>query len=160
MSIESAAVELADALKTNNQKIVFAESCTGGRVCGSLTAIAGISQYLCGGFVVYRNESKAAWLGLPLDSLNQLGAVRAEVALAMANSALNNTPEADLAVSVTGHLGPHAPEDLDGVVFVATADRTNDADVTEFHCGHLATRGERQDWVVEQVLQLARKAVG
>lgn len=156
MSIESAAGLLADNLKLHDKKVVFAESCTGGRVCGSLTAVAGISQYLCGGFVVYRNESKEAWLGLDLAALNERGAVRAEVANEMAAAALSKTPEADFAVAVTGHLGPHAPDSLDGVVFVGKAHRNQPAgDATRLHCRHLPTRNQRQDWVVEQVLLLA-----
>ena len=47
-----------------NRKIVFAESCTGGLVSGALTKIPGISQCHCGGVVVYRNETKQAYLGI------------------------------------------------------------------------------------------------
>jgi nicotinamide mononucleotide (NMN) deamidase PncC len=41
----------------------------------------------------------------------------------MAMGALVETPEADWAASVTGHLGPAAPPDQDGLVFVGVANR-------------------------------------
>lgn len=159
MSIASSAAKLAEMLANRSLKIVFAESCTGGRVCGALTAVAGISQHLCGSFAVYRNESKAAWLGLPLDRLNDEGAVSAWVAKDLATAALQRTDEADIAVSVTGHLGPNAPAELDGVVFIGVAVRNDSANAFEINCSHLATRLQRQDWVIEQVLQRAMSAV-
>jgi nicotinamide mononucleotide (NMN) deamidase PncC len=41
----------------------------------------------------------------------------------MAAGVLERTPRADVAVSVTGHLGPDAPRGQDGLVFVALASR-------------------------------------
>ena len=65
MSILSAARRVAGLLKGSGRKVVFAESCTGGLVSGALTKIPGISNYHCGGVVVYRNETKRAYLGFP-----------------------------------------------------------------------------------------------
>ena len=44
-----------------------------------------------------------------------------QVAELMAGRVLEKTPEADLGISVTGHLGPDAPPQLDGHVYVALA---------------------------------------
>lgn len=41
----------------------------------------------------------------------------------MATGALEATPHADIAAAVTGHLGPGAPPEQDGLVFVAFAAR-------------------------------------
>src|SRR5689334_8622947 len=118
MSIASAARRVACLLKAADYKVVFAESCTGGLVSGALTKIAGISNYHCGGVVVYRNETKMAYLGIPAAVLKSPGPVSVEVAELMAKNVLKKTPEADIAVSVTGHLGPDAPPELDGRVYV------------------------------------------
>ena len=75
---------VAGLLKKTNRKIVFAESCTGGLVSGALTKSPGISQWHCGGVVVYRNETKQDYLGIPASVLKNPGPVSAEVAELMA----------------------------------------------------------------------------
>ncbi|MCA8996651.1 MAG: CinA family protein, partial [Planctomycetaceae bacterium] len=106
--------------------VVFAESCTAGQVSASLSAIPGISEFLCGSAVTYRNGTKAAWLGISSDLLDdpEVGPVSAIVAEQMCRGALDRTPEADIAVSVTGHLGPGAPAGFDGLIFIGTVRRS------------------------------------
>lgn len=123
MSIPALARKVASLLKQHGQKLVLAESCTGGLLCGSLTRVPGISNYLCGGVVTYRNETKAEYLGIAAKLLKDPGPVSEIVARQMAERVLKQTPEADLALSVTGHLGPQAPADLDGVVYFGIAER-------------------------------------
>jgi nicotinamide-nucleotide amidase len=155
MSISTAARRAAKLLKANGRKVVFAESCTGGLVSGSLTKIAGISEHHCGGMVVYRNNTKADYLGIPRNLLIDPGPVSREVAELMAQCVLQKTPEADIAASVTGHLGPDAPADLDGLVFVAVATRNpRMVAVHELHCRRGDSRVVRQRWVVEKALEL------
>lgn len=127
----SAARQLADELHRTRSHIVFAESCTAGLIAAGLARIPGISTYLCGSAVVYRDATKTAWLGVSARVLmdESIGPVSEEVAGAMAAGVLERTEEADLAASVTGHLGPDAPEDLDGILYVALATR-NRADRT------------------------------
>jgi len=152
----SPARRVALLLKAADLKVVFAESCTGGLVSGALTKIPGISNHHCGGVVVYRNETKTAYLGISAATLKNPGAVSAEVAELMARRVLEKTPEADLAVSVTGHLGPDAPAALDGRVYVGFAKRkgTPRAKTTSLQCRLKDSRAIRQRWVVAQVLQL------
>ncbi len=160
MSISSSARRLASLLKDTGRKIVFAESCTGGLVSGALTAIPGISDYLCGGMVVYRNRTKIAYLTIDRRRLEKYGPVSREIAAEMASHVLERTPEADIAASVTGHLGPGAPPDLDGLVFIGISTRPDkrhaapQADVHERHCRPQDSRLARQRWVIEQVLDL------
>ena len=158
MSIPTAAKRLARQLKAVGRKIVFAESCTGGLVCGSLTRIAGISEHHCGGVVVYRNNTKSEYLGIPRNLLVDPGPVSSEVAELMALGVLQKTPEADVAVSVTGHLGPDAPPQLDGVVFVAVAMRSPSTCATfKLQCRKADSRTARQRFVVQKVLELATR---
>jgi nicotinamide-nucleotide amidase len=121
--LDRAAKRLAALLERNQTRIVFAESCTGGLVSATLTRVPGISAWLCGSAVVYQVETKHRWLGIPRDLLDDPGPVSREVAAAMATGVLGRTPRADVAVSVTGHLGPDAPLKQDGLVFVAVASR-------------------------------------
>ena len=157
MVVSPAARRVARLLKANNKKIVFAESCTGGLVSGALTRIPGISSYHCGGVVVYRNETKQAYLKIPAAVLVNPGPVSAEIAERMAENVLQMTPEANLAASVTGHLGPNAPPDQDGLVFMAVVHRTDRGQrpataIRRVECKPHSSREARQDWVVEQLL--------
>ncbi len=167
MTIASAARRVAKLLKASGQKVVFAESCTGGLVSGALTRIPGISEHHCGGVVVYRNATKSAYLDIPAKVLASPGPVSREVAELMAVGVLKKTPEATIAVSVTGHLGPHAPRELDGVVFVGvvfrrTASRTREQPqrvVYPLRCRPADSRVARQRWVVEQALDRLAEAL-
>lgn len=119
------AEKLATVLAQQNVRIVLAESCTAGLASAALAQIPGISQWHCGSAVTYREATKQAWLDVSAADLKQFTAVSEPVARQMALGVLEKTPEADFAASITGHLGPEAPEGFDGVVFIATARRTN-----------------------------------
>ena len=125
MSVSQAAEAVATLLQSTGRRLVLAESCTGGLVAAMLAQIPGISDVLCGSVVVYRAATKAVWLGIDQRMLEDpaIGTVSAEVTRELALAVLDQTPEADLAAAVTGHLGPHAPVALDGVVHVAVAIR-------------------------------------
>ena len=96
---------LGTLLSNEQLKLVTAESCTGGWVAQSLTAIAGSSAWFDRGFVTYSNEAKQEMLGVPADTLAEHGAVSQPVAVAMAEGALRNS-RADWAVAITGIAGP------------------------------------------------------
>ena len=121
--LRDAAEALLDALKGAGETLVLAESCTGGLAAAALVAVPGASAALAGSFVTYQEASKAAWLGVPPDLFNTPGVVSREVAAAMAAGALERTRHATVAAAITGHLGPDVPEELDGVVWIATAKR-------------------------------------
>jgi len=99
------ATSVLDALKAENLKIATAESCTGGLICGALTEVPGSSAAVDRGYVTYSNEAKTEMLGVPADLIASVGAVSSEVAVAMAEGALQRS-QADIAVSVTGIAGP------------------------------------------------------
>ncbi len=123
MTILAAARQVARLLSTLNAKVVFAESCTAGLISASLARVPGIAAYHCGGMVTYRNETKTAYLGIAPELIEREGVVSSVVALAMARGILEQTPEASYSVSITGHLGPDAPAELDGVVFLGFGER-------------------------------------
>lgn len=113
-------------LKQTGKRIVFAESCTAGLVSATLARVPGISEFHCGSAVVYRLNTKTKWLGVSPALLENPGPVSEEVATAMVLGALERTPEADMAASITGHLGPNAPEGQDGLVYIGLAYREPD----------------------------------
>lgn len=85
--------------------LATAESLTGGRLVASLIDIPGASDVVLGGICAYAFSAKHALLGLDLDELEAHGAVRPEVAEAMAIGA-QRAYGADLAISTTGVAGP------------------------------------------------------
>jgi len=84
--------------------VATAESCTGGLVCGALTAIPGSSDVVDRGFVTYSYAAKTAMLGVPQAMIVEHGAVSEEVARAMAKGALLSPRH--LSLAVTGVAGP------------------------------------------------------
>lgn len=123
--IFSLAFQVGELLKVSGLRLVLAESCTGGLLSKAMVDIPGISEYYCGSAVTYRNETKAEWLKADRDLLNDpsIGPVSSQIAEQMCLGVLAATPEADVSASVTGHLGPEAPPDLDGVIYIGVAFR-------------------------------------
>ncbi len=119
------AKEVQAALARHDEKLVLAESCTGGLVATLLTSLPGISDYFCGSAVVYRWDTKMKWLGVQPETLEKYTDVSCETAKEMAIGVLKQTPEAALAVSITGHLGPNAPPHQDGLICIGVAHRTS-----------------------------------
>jgi nicotinamide-nucleotide amidase len=105
VTLRQAAKRLLEHCRAQGLRIATAESCTGGLVAGILTEIAGSSDVVECGFVVYSNVAKEAMLGVSASTLKRHGAVSAETAVAMATGALKNS-RADLSVAITGIAGP------------------------------------------------------
>jgi nicotinamide-nucleotide amidase len=78
-----------------------AESCTGGLLASLLTDVAGVSHAFDRGFVTYSEQAKTEMLGVPADLIREKGAVSKEVALAMAEGALDRS-RANIACAITG----------------------------------------------------------
>jgi nicotinamide-nucleotide amidase len=99
------AAKLLEACRAANETIVTAESCTGGLVAATLTAIPGSSEVFERGFVTYSNSAKSEMLGVPFWLIERHGAVSEDVVRAMAGGALTHS-RATLAVAITGIAGP------------------------------------------------------
>ena len=115
--------DLLHTARAKGLRIAVAESCTGGVVAAALTDVAGASDVFERGFVTYSNAAKVEMLGVREATLLRHGAVSPEVAVEMAEGALDRS-KADLAVAITGIAGPggsdHKPE---GRVCFALAQR-------------------------------------
>jgi nicotinamide-nucleotide amidase len=166
------AQQLRNLLQEQTVRLVLAESCTAGRVAATLGLLPGISQWLCGSFVVYRSSSKTDWLQVPAELLADphIGPVSAQASRALAAAALAHTPEADVAIAVTGDVGPGAPRATDGQIFLAYATRKPNvsspcpADLQmQLHClapidaDDLAARYARLEEATQNVLRFAVK---
>ena len=98
-------VQVAALLRDGGLTVATAESCTGGLLTGRLTELAGSSDYVVGGVVVYSNEAKVALAGVDAGLIEQHGAVSTEVAEALADGARERFG-ADVGVGITGIAGP------------------------------------------------------
>ena len=105
LDIRSLAAELLNMSLERGFTVATVESCTGGLVCGALTAVAGSSLMVQGGLITYSNEAKAALAGVPMALIKQHGAVSEPVARAMAEGGRTRL-DASFAVSITGVAGP------------------------------------------------------
>ncbi|MBC8020096.1 MAG: CinA family protein [Methyloceanibacter sp.] len=114
------AAELLDACRDRNETVAAAESCTGGLIAATLTAIPGSSDVFERGFVTYSNSAKSELLGVPYWLIERHGAVSEDVARAMAGGALTHS-HASLAVAVTGVAGPDGGTEEKPVGFVCFA---------------------------------------
>lgn len=112
--------EVGAALKAKGLWLATAESCTGGWVGETVTAVPGSSHWYDRGFITYTNESKQEMLGVSADTLARCGAVSEEVAREMVAGALNNS-RAQVALAISGVAGPGggSPEKPVGTVCLA-----------------------------------------
>lgn len=115
---------VADALTTGELTIATAESCTGGLLAARLTQRPGSSAYLLGGLVVYSNEAKQELAGVPAQLIENVGAVSAEVAAALAVG-VRARLDADIGVGITGIAGPGggSADKPVGLVYICAAGR-------------------------------------
>jgi nicotinamide-nucleotide amidase len=98
---EEATRRLLQKSSERGLRLATAESCTGGMLASLLTDVQGIAHAFERGFVTYTNESKAEMLGVPMALIEEKGAVSGEVAVAMAEGALERS-RANIALSITG----------------------------------------------------------
>lgn len=123
--LDRKAAAVSIQLLEREQKLVCAESCTAGLIAATLTRLQGASTWFCGSAVVYRLETKANWLDVDRDKLQDPGPVSPIIAEQMALKVLEKTPEADVALSITGDFGPGAPPETDGIAWVGISTRTD-----------------------------------
>ena len=122
--LETLAERLGCLLIERGEWLAAAESCTGGWLSQSVTAIAGSSTWFDRGFVTYSNAAKADMLGVSDSTLARHGAVSEAVARAMAQGVLTHS-RADWSVAITGIAGPSggSPEKPVGTVCFAWASK-------------------------------------
>ena len=92
-------------LKKKKLKISFAESCTGGMLASSITAIRGSSKIFTLGLITYSNQSKINILKVRRNIIIKHGAVSYETCLSMVKN-LSLMSKTHVSVSITGVAGP------------------------------------------------------
>lgn len=102
--------------------LACAESCTGGMIASSLTAVPGASTAFLGSAVTYSDALKTRVLHVSPESISSCGAVSAAVVSEMASGA-RALMAADLALAVSGIAGPGGgtPRKPVGTVWFAIA---------------------------------------
>ena len=133
--------------------LATAESCTGGMLASLLTDVQGVAHAFDRGFVTYSPESKTEMLGVPADLIRDKGAVSREVALAMAEGALQRS-RANVALAVTGFADKG---DEPGLVHFACARAGRRTAHREEHFGAIgrgATRVECMRVAVEMMTEM------
>ena len=138
--LDRLAARLGEALRARGQRLVTAESCTGGWLAKVCTDIAGSSDWFECGFVSYSNRSKQALLGVAAATLETHGAVSRETVREMAQGALARG-QGDWAVAISGIAGPGggSPDKPVGTVWLAWA---GPGGWQEALCGHFP--GDRE----------------
>lgn len=130
---------VGELLRTRNQTVSVAESCTGGMLGQMLTEMSGSSDYFWGGVISYDNSAKINLLGVNASDLEKYGAVSAIVAEQMALG-VKNRLGTTWGISITGIAGPTGATETKpvGLVYIGIAGPFG-VDVTENKFG--ATRG-------------------
>jgi nicotinamide-nucleotide amidase len=144
------AAKLGVVLRKKKWSVVTAESCTGGMVAQSITAISGSSVWFERGFVTYSNLAKRESLGVKSLTLKKHGAVSDQTAKEMAEGALANS-HAQVSVAITGIAGPSGGTKNKpvGTVYFAVAGKNR---ATQIFLQHFS--GDR-DKVRKQATQFA-----
>ena len=121
------AKRLGAALAARGERVVTAESCTGGWLAKAITDVPGSSQWFSHGLVTYSNDAKAQLLNVPQAALEADGAVSEATVRAMAEGARALTG-ADYAVAISGIAGPDGgtPDKPVGTVWFAWLGRGAD----------------------------------
>ena len=150
---------LLTQLRAAKLTLATAESCTGGLIAGLFTEIAGSSDVLDRGFVTYSNAAKTQMLGVPAALIAECGAVSREVAIAMAEGAINRA-NTTIAVAVTGVAGPGggSAEKPVGLVHLAVARHGQPARHRECRFGDIG-RSQVRIATIRAALELISAAV-
>lgn len=96
---------IIEKLEKANKKVTFAESCTGGLLAYMFTKESGASNIFDGSLITYSNALKENWLAVDHITLENNGAVSANVVQEMSEGAIN-VSYADYSIAVSGIAGP------------------------------------------------------
>jgi len=128
ISREELASRLHAAFLRSGKTLALAESCTGGAIAASLTAIPNASQFFLGSIVAYSNGWKESFLGVSQTVLKKEGAVSREAVKQMVTGLFQQTT-ADYVAAVSGSLGPIG----DGNVWICVGKRGEKMDAELIH---------------------------
>jgi len=112
-----------DTFRELKLTLATAESCTGGNIAHTITAVPGSSEYFKGSVIAYSNEVKQNLLEVKAETLDSFGAVSEQVAAQMAEGAAKAIGT-DCAVATSGIAGPAGAVDGKPVGTVCIAVKT------------------------------------
>jgi len=150
-------VVLGRLLAEKKLTISTAESCTGGKIAATLSAVPGASNYFKGSVVSYATQAKIDVLEIDENLIAKHGVVSAEVASEMVKS-VQKLMNSDYAIATTGNAGPTKGDDDAelGTVFIGIA-TPNEVFVEEFNFGQ--PREKVIDRAVSKGLELIYKEI-
>ena len=150
-------VVLGKLLTEKKVTIATAESCTGGKIAATLSAVPGASNYFKGSIVGYANQVKKDVFGITNELIMTHGVVSAAVATEMVKS-VQKIMASDFAIATTGNAGPAKGDEQAelGTVFIAIATQS-EVYVEEFNFGQ--PREKVIDRAVSKALELIYKEI-
>lgn len=151
--------KIVSLLKNKCLKLATAESCTGGLLAKRITDIPGSSEIFDMGIVSYANRIKHAYLGVPDEVLNTLGAVSKETAEYMSKGACI-AADADIGAATTGIAGPGGGTETKpvGLVYISVYLRDGDRHITK-KLNLSGTREEIRNMTADTVFRTILDAV-
>ena len=143
---------LKQKLELNQEKLTFAESCTGGLIASYMTKVAGSSNVFDGSVISYANRIKAEWLGVDERVLEKFGAVSEETVQQMLLGILEIS-SSDYAIAVSGIAGPTGGSETKpiGTVFIGVGDKNG-----KFQVERLQLNGSREEIQYQTMMQSIR----
>ncbi|MDP5001775.1 MAG: CinA family nicotinamide mononucleotide deamidase-related protein [Flavobacterium sp.] len=150
-------VVLGRLLTDKKLTIATAESCTGGKIAATLSAVPGASNYFKGSVVSYATQTKINVLGIDNEVVEKNGVVSPETATEMVKS-VQKIMASDFAIATTGNAGPTKGDEIAdlGTVFIAIATQS-EVYVEEFNFGQ--PREKVIDRAVSKALELIYKEI-
>jgi nicotinamide-nucleotide amidase len=144
-------------LQMRGMTLATAESCTGGLLAQRITSLSGSSRYFLGGAVVYSNELKTQFAGVPKALIDQHGAVSREVAQALAEG-IRKRCLSSYGVGITGVAGPTGGTEQKpvGLLYVALAGEEGTQVVERNFPGD---RARIRQFATQQALEMIRRAL-
>jgi len=105
MPSKAHAQSIIETLKSRGETVSVAESLTGGGLGHALTHIPGASAVFIGGVIAYTSDVKVNLLGVQRSTIDKYSVVSEEVALEMAQGAINKFATT-WSIATTGIAGP------------------------------------------------------
>ena len=144
-------------LQMRGMTLATAESCTGGLMAERITSLSGSSRYFLGGAVVYSNELKTQFAGVPKALIDKHGAVSREMAQALAEG-IRKRCLSSYGVGITGVAGPTGGTEQKpvGLVYIALAGEEGTQVVERTFPGN---RRRIREFSSMQALEMIRRAL-
>jgi len=145
-------------LSKKKLKISFAESCTGGLLSSSITAVSGSSKVFTLGLVTYSNQAKIKILKVPKKIIMKHGAVSYETCLSMVKN-ISKISKTNISVSITGVAGPKGGTKLKPVGLVYIGIKKGKKTLIKKYLFKNSKRSLIQKTTVKETLKLIQKII-